>query len=99
MISVPNIQEQPDVTWGVCFVVEAWIGEGHSGRYGGLGKTTVLVWWQVFMLDVAVFCENRVNFRVLKDIVEARFLPCTLLCVACDGPREWSVLPGWFSGS
>ena len=44
VIRVPNIQEEANVGCGVCFAVKAWIGEGHSRRYDGQGKTTVFVW-------------------------------------------------------
>ena len=43
VISIPNIEQQPDVARSVCFSIEAWIGEGHFGRYDGQGKIMILV--------------------------------------------------------
>ena len=45
-----------------------------------------------------MFGEREVDFVVRTDIAKARFLPCAFLCLACDGPCDWSVLSGRFSG-
>ena len=65
-------------------------------------RTTLVVWWQGFVVNVALFCERGVYRVLLKGAVvvaEARFSLSLRFCLASDKPHKWSVLSGRFSGS
>ena len=63
--------------------------------------TTLFMWRQGFVVNVALICERGVYHVLLKGVVvvaEARFSLRALFCLVSDKPRQWLILSSRFFG-